>query len=350
MDYDVLIIGAGQAGLSMGYYLKKSDLSFIVVDKVGQIGDVWRTRYDSLTLFTPRMYSSLPGQNFSGEQQGYPTKDEVASYLESYVKTCSIPIQLNTVVEKVSKIDHGFEIMTNQGTLNARNVIVATGPFQTPAIPMFAEQLSPTIFQIHSSQYKNPEQLTQGSVLVVGGGNSGAQIALEISMTRKTYLSVAHKLKFLPQDIGNKSIFWYFDKLGIYQASENSVVGRLLKQRPDPIFGDELKSSIKNGNIILKPRTKSIRNDQILFEDDCEIKVDNVIWATGFKSDYHWIELPHLFNEQGQPIHKRGITSIEGFFFLGLSWQSSRGSALLQGVGKDAKYIYHHIIESRESR
>lgn len=345
MKYDVIIIGAGQAGLSMGHYLKQTNLSFLILDKANEIGETWKDRYDSLTLFTPRAYSSLPGLKMDGNQNEYPTKDEVAIYLEQYVNTFSLPIQCKTTVERVSKTDNGFNVITGNGEFKARKVVIATGPFQNPYIPEFSKELSNNVYQVHSSQYKNPTELNEGSVLVVGGGNSGAQIVVEVSKKRKTYFSVSHKMKFLPQDIGGKSIFWYFDKLGIYRANVHSLIGKFLKRQHDPIFGFELKSQLKRGKITLKPRTKSIVNDIFVFDDESKVKVSNVIWATGFKSDYSWIDIPYLINENGLPNHERGITQIDGLYFLGLAWQSSRGSALIQGVGADAEYLFQDIVK-----
>ncbi|WP_191567647.1 flavin-containing monooxygenase [Metabacillus idriensis] len=350
LNYDVIIIGAGQAGLSMGYYLKKSNLSFIILDGSKKLGESWRKRYDSLTLFTPRSYSYLPGMKLRGNQNGYPTKDEVADYLRAYADMNSLPLVLNTNVLELTleEYDHCYKIVTDNGKYNAKNVVIATGPFQQPLVPLFSKELSDQVLQIHSSEYKNSNQLKDGSVLVVGGGNSGAQIASELSETRSVHLSVGHRMKFLPLNIGDKSIFWYFDKLGIYRANLNSFAGRYLRKQPDPIFGFELKTLIKNGTVALKPRTTSIREDTFLFEDGTSLKVDNVIWSTGFRSNYDWVKLSNVLNERGEPIQTRGIALRKGLYFLGLPWQSSRGSALIQGVGEDAEYIFKHILDRKK--
>lgn len=340
MNYDVIIIGAGQAGLSMGYYLKKSNLTFLIIDRVSEIGEVWKKRYDSLTLFSPRSYSSLPGLTFGGNQNEYPRKDEVAEYLSTYAKKFSLPIQLNTTVHKLTKDEKNFTVGTNCGELLAKNIIVSTGPFQMPIIPNYSKFLSPNVYQVHSSEYKNQSQLKDGSVLVVGGGNSGAQIAVELSKERKVYLSVGQKMRFLPQVIGTKNLFWWFDKFGLLNANINTKVGQFLSKQHDPIFGFELKNLIRNGKIDLKSRTRSINDDLITFEDNTQIHVDNVIWSTGFKSDYSWIEIEDVFDSKGNPIHKRGVTTIQGLYFLGLPWQFRRGSGLLYGVGKDAEYLF----------
>ncbi|TFB13300.1 oxidoreductase [Filobacillus milosensis] len=342
--YHTIVIGAGQAGLVMGYYLKQLNQSFIILDKNKEIGEVWKNRYDSLVLFTPRLYSSLPGLKLKGDPQGFPHKDEIAQYLTNYAVYFNLPISLNTEVINIRKQKGVFVISTSKGEYHSQNVIIATGPFQKPNIPTFSSNLSKDIIQLHSSEYRNPSQLKSGSVLVVGSGNSGAQIAVEVSKYRETYLSSGHKLKFFPLNIGSKSIFWYLDKLGLYKANVNSKIGQFLRKQHDPIFGFELENLIKKRKIILKPRTKILKNDSFVFEDESQLKVNNVIWATGFKSNYSWIDLPGLFDEKGMPIHQRGVTSIDGLYFLGLAWQSSRGSALLQGVGADAKYLYKYIV------
>jgi putative flavoprotein involved in K+ transport len=224
--YDVIIIGAGQAGLSMGYYLKKTNLSFLIFDKGAMIGEVWKKRYDSLKLFTPHKYSSLPGLALEGIQNDYPTKDDIAHYLSTYANTFRLPVKLKVAVQGIHKTESGFKISTDQEDFTAKNVVIATGAFQKPHLQEFRGRLSDGVLQLHSSEYKNSKQLRDGTVLVVGGGNSGSQIAVELSKERKTYLSVSHKMKFVPQDIMNKSIFWWLDKLGVYRANVNSKMGQ----------------------------------------------------------------------------------------------------------------------------
>ncbi|MBH0157321.1 NAD(P)-binding domain-containing protein [Fictibacillus sp. 5RED26] len=343
MYYDVIIIGGGQAGLCMGYYLQGSNLSFIILEAAVEVGSAWRNRYDSLKLFTPRYFSSLPGLNLSGNPNDYPTKDEIADYLSLYAKTFSLPIQTNCSVKSLTTYEEGFKVTTTKGELTAGKVVVATGPFQSPLVPNISRSLSDVALQLHSSTYKNPKQLQEGSVLVVGGGNSGAQIAVELSKEREVTLSIGHKLKFLPQDIGKKSIFWYFNKFGIYSASYKSIRGAFVKNQPDPIFGMELKKRINTGQIKLKPRTVSGVNDTITFEDNSSLRVNNIVWSTGFKMDYSWIKISEAFNPKGMPLHERGISPINGLYFLGLPWQYSRGSGLVAGVGPDANYLFHKM-------
>jgi putative flavoprotein involved in K+ transport len=344
--YHTVIIGAGQAGLSIGYYLKQINQSFIILDKNQEIGDEWRNRYNSLVLFTPRMYSCLPGLPLEGDPHGFPTKDEVAHYLKGYAETFQLPVQLQTAATRVRKKNNRFYIATSDQMYEAENIVIASGPFQTPKIPDFARFLSPDILQLHSSQYKNPADLIEGNVLVVGGGNSGAQIAMEVSNERETYLSVSQKIKFFPLKIGNKSIFWWFDKSGILKAPRHSWIAKKIQASGDPIFGSELKDALASGAVIQKSRARDGEGTMIRFQDQSMLEVHNIVWCTGFVWDYSWLEVKGTLNYEGRPIHKRGITQASGLYFLGLPWQYRRGSALLQGVGDDAKYIAEYIQTS----
>lgn len=343
MVYDILIIGAGQAGLSMGYYLKKTGLNFLLLDNHSHAGEVWQKRYDSLVLFTPRFYSSLPGLPLQGDPSGFPTKNEIADYLKIYAQTFDLPIQFNRQVQKVARVNDIFTISTNEQDIMAKKVIVATGPFHTPRIPSFATELSSDVIQLHSSEYQNPSQLHEGPVLVVGGGNSGAQIAVELSERHETYISVGQKIRFLPLLIAGRSIFWWFDKLGILKVHRDSFIGKKIQSQGDPIFGFELRQKLANQQVNLKSRTVSVHQNEITFDDNTSITVKNIIWATGFIPNYQWIDIQNLVDENGVIKHHRGVTDVEGLYFLGLPWQYRRGSALLLGVGDDAEYLYQHI-------
>jgi len=338
---DVAVIGAGQAGLAMGYWLSqlKNQKEFLLIDKASSVGDVWRQRYDSLVLFTPRSYSSLPGLALEGADHGFPSKDEVAEYLEKYANHFSLPLQLETEVTRIEEVNDAYQIYTNKGTIQAKQVVVATGPFHTPFVPAISQSLSPAIAQFHSSEYKNPAQLQPGNVLIVGGGNSGAQIAVELSETREVHLSVGQKMRYFPLTMLGKSLFWWFDKIGILHADSQSPLGKRIQQSGDPIFGFHLKNLAANQKVDLHLRTVSGSGEKVQFEDHHELKVQNIIWATGFQPVYGWIDIKGLINTDGRPIHHRGITNKKGFYFLGLPWLHKRGSSLLLGVGEDAEYL-----------
>ncbi|WP_374992211.1 flavin-containing monooxygenase [Paenibacillus sp. LHD-38] len=338
-QYDVIVIGAGQAGLAVGYYLKKIGISFVLLDKGNEVGEVWRNRYDSLVLFTPRFYSSLPGLPLKGEENGYATKNEIADYFKTYAKYNELPIHFKSEVLSLAQTVNGFHIQTNQAAYESKRVIVTTGPFQKPFIPSISTGLSEDIKQTHTAHYHNLSELNKGSVLVVGAGNSGAQIAVELAKDREVYLSIGHKIKFMPLLLMRKSIFWWFGMLGVLKANIHSKLGKFISRQPDPIFGYELKEMIREGKVKLKPRTKSIASDNITFEDNSSLQVKNIVWATGFHSDYSWIQINNALNKNGKPIHQRGISPIKGIYFVGLPRQYRRGSALIGGVGQDAEYI-----------
>lgn len=339
---DVVIVGGGQAGLALGYYLKKSSRSFVILDANLKVGDSWRHRYDSLKLFTPRKFSGLPGLPFPGEPEGWPTKDEAAQYLHQYASQMDLPIELGVSVNRLIKEDM-YAIHTNKGVIYSRNVVAATGPFQKSYIPQFSKNLDPGIIQMHSSEYRNSAQLGPGNVLVVGAGNSGAQIAVELANERTVYLSHGGRLNFKPLSIWNKSIFWYFDKLGLLGAEVDSRIGRWMKDQPEQIYGTELKQLFKQNQVVSMRRAAAAKDHTIQFEDQSLLQIDNVIWATGFQSDYSWIDVPGTLDKRGQPVHLKGVSPVPGLYFLGLPWQSARGSALMGWVAKDARFIASHL-------
>ncbi len=349
-SYDVVIIGAGQAGLVMGYYLQRAGVPYVILGKEQRIGDVWRNRYDSLVLFTPRWMSQLPGnvRKPSLNPNGYAHKDEIADELEAYAGDLNLNVQLNTEVTRLTKVNEQFVVETNKGSMKVPNVVIATGPFQQANIPGFARHLSGTdVFQVHTSRYKNSIQLQAGNVLIVGCGNSGAQIAIELAEHREVHVSTGQAITFVPQEILGKSIFWWFKKLGLYRAHVNTRIGKRISRRPDPVIGTGLKTLIKNHKIMVRPRTIKADHDKVIFIDGTELQVSNIIWATGYTSDYSWLDIHGAINEYEKPVHNRGVSKEKGLFFLGLPWQYSRGSALIGGVAADAEYIIHHIVTNR---
>jgi len=338
-EKDVVVIGGGQAGLAISYFLQKKQKDFVVLDANNRTGDSWRERYDSLRLFTPRMYNRLPGFKFDGIQDELPTREEAADYLERYAKYFGIPIHFGTKVSKLQKQKDRFTIDTNQGSYTANQVIIATGPFQKPLVPSFSGQLSERVYQVHSSAYRNPSQLLDGPVLVVGAGNSGAQIAVELSQDRLVTVAVGHRMNFKPLYMLGRSIFWYFHKLGLLQADERTKRGSWLKNQPEQVYGLELKRLLGAGKVHIRPRAIGVENDAVLFEDGSSILAPNVIWSTGFRPDYSWVDIPGLLNEKGIPIHHKGVSQVPGVYFIGLPWQTCRGSALIGWVGRDAEMI-----------
>lgn len=345
--YDALVIGAGQAGLAAGYYLQRAGLNFLIVDAVSSVGESWRKRYDSLRLFTPRMYDGLPGMPLGGNENDLPSKDEIADYFESYAKQMHLPIKLNCLISRLSKQDEVYYAETNDGIIEARNIIVATGPFQTPNVPPFAKSFSENIVQLHSSEYRNSSQLHPGTTVVVGGGNSGAQIAVELTADEQqtVYISIARNITFRPLHIMKRSIFWYFEKLGILRAGADRRVGRWLRNQPEYVYGYELKELMSQGKVNVRPRAVNAIDDRILYEDGSETRIDNMIWATGFKRNDSWIDIHTAFDSKGEMIHERGVSPVAGLYYVGLPWQTSRGSALLGWVKYDAQKIISHVIQ-----
>ncbi|PEJ48633.1 oxidoreductase [Bacillus wiedmannii] len=340
---DAIIVGAGQAGLIMGNYLKQEGYNFLLLEAGNRIGDSWRNRYDSLQLFTPKEYSSLPGMILKGEKNEFPHKDEMAMYLEEYAQYFQLPVQLQTEVLKIRKEKEIFELHTPTEVLKSKKVIIASGGFQQPYIPSFSQHLSSHIFQIHSSQYKSPSQIPKGNVLVVGGGNSGMQIAVELAKTHEVTMSISHPLTFLPLRLFRKSIFNWLEKLGLLYAEVNTKRGKWFQKRKDPIFGFEGKELIRNGAIKLEEKVVHASENGIMFQNGGTYSGGSIIWSTGFIQNYKWIEIEQAVNEKGFPNHIRGISPVKGLYYIGLPWQSQRGSALICGVGKDAAYLLSKI-------
>lgn len=346
---DVIVIGAGQAGLAIGYYLKELNLSFVLLDESERVGDVWRNRYDSLQLFNPRNYCGLPGYRMPGNPHECPMKDEFANYLEEYAACFSIPISLKTKVDRLEKNGNLFKIVTTKGDWKAEKVVIATGPYKTPFIPEIRKQLSANVRQLHSSEYKRPSQLKAGNVLIIGGGNSGSQIAVELSSSRNVTVSSGRRLFFLPKLIGKRSFVWWLDVLHI---SRISVTSRLAKyiQIPEPIVGLELKRLLKANKVKKKKRTIKLHEQKADFQDGTTMAVDNVIWATGFRQDYSWIDIDGVTDQVSQPIHHKGISPLKGLYFLGLPWLSMMSSAQINGAGSDAKRLARYISTGRASK
>ncbi|WLD94383.1 NAD(P)/FAD-dependent oxidoreductase [Alkalihalobacillus sp. AL-G] len=344
-EVDVLVIGAGQAGLAMGYFLKHTKKSFVLVDSSTRIGDVWRKRYDSLVLFSPRAYCSLPGLALTGDPQGFPVKDEIADYFESYAKHFSMPVHLNTKVSMLEQIGDKYIATTTQGDIQANKVVIATGPFQKPFVPKLEGTLSDQVFQIHSSEYRRPSQLPEGTTLVIGSGNSGSQIASELSNSRSVYLSTGHKLVCIPPKLLNRSLFWWLDATLLSKVPAGSKLAKRLQY--EPVIGMEINQLIKSGKVLVKERAVLFDEHEVEFKDGTRVRVNSIVWATGFEFDYSWIKIPGVLDPQKKPIHQRGVSPVDGMYFLGLPWLSRVGSAQLNGIGHDAKYLFkNHLTKT----
>jgi putative flavoprotein involved in K+ transport len=344
--YDVIVIGAGQAGLAMGYFLARQGLRFLILDRAGAVGSAWRERWDSLVLFTPARYSGLPGLPFPGDPDAYPTRDQMTSYLEHYAEHFHLPIALDREVTSVRMHDGRHAVTAGDATYETDQVVVATGPFQVPFVPPIAENLAPDVVQTHSIGYRDPSSLPDGPVLVVGGGNTGFQIADELAATRDVHLSIGSRQTPLPQRLLGRDIFWWLTRLRLMHKSVDSRIGRRLKSRDALIGSSTRRLRRRHRSVAIHPRVVGTSGRTVRFAGGTELEVGAVIWATGFRLDQSWIDAPR--NADGGIPHRRGVTDSPGLYFLGLPWQHTRGSALIGWVKDDAEYVAERIAAHRE--
>lgn len=340
---DVVVIGAGQAGLAIGYHLARQGRDFTILDAAATPAAAWRSRWDSLKLFTPARYDSLPGRPFPADPDSYPTRDEVVDYLTNYARDFELPIELNSAVRVVRQTADGYTVELDDRTYDADQVVVATGPFQTPRLPAkLAESLDPAVMQLHSSEYRRPDDVPGGRVLVVGGGNSGHQIAEELSAdpNRHVHLSIGTRQTPLPARVFGRELFSILESAGLMSKTVGSRLGRRLKSR-DTLIASSNRRATRHG-IELHARARSAADASIVFDDGSRLAVDAVIWATGFHTDHAWIDIP-VFDSAARVIHDRGVTASAGLYFLGLPWLHTRGSALLGWVKDDAQYLARRL-------
>ena len=337
---DVVVIGAGQAGLAIGYFLARAGRRFLIVDGADSIAAAWRSRWDSLVLFTPRRYDSLPGLAFAGDPDGSPTRDEVIAYLEQYASAFELPVELDNAVRSLDADGGRFVVALEDRQIEADQVVVATGPFQLPRVPAVGHELAPDLFQTHSTGYRHPSDVPEGTVLVVGGGNTGFQIAKELAATHTVHLAVGSRQMPLPQRFLGRDLFWWLTKTRLLTKTIESRLGRRLRDR-DTLIGSSPRR-LKRVGVDVKPRAIAASGRTVSFADGSELDVDAVIWATGYRPNHSWIKLP-VADPNGGVRHRRGVTDVPGLYFLGLSWQHTRGSALLGWVKHDAEFIAEQI-------
>ena len=345
---EVAVVGGGQAGLAMAYYLREQGRRFVILERGDSIAPAWRERWDSLTLFTPRRYSALPGVVLPGDPDGYPTREEVISYIERYADTFERSIELNSDVRRLSEEGSRFVLTIDGRTITADQVVVSTGPFQTPYVPNLAEKLDSDVWQAHSTGYRRPSDVPEGTVLVVGGGNTGFQIAKELSATHKVVLSVGSKQKPLPQRIAGRDLFWWLTKTHLLFTTVESRLGSKLQYR-DTLIGSSPRELTRRHGGELKSRATAASGRTVRFDDGSELEVDAVIWATGYRPDYSWIDVPVL-DAEARVRHRRGVTDVPGLYFLGLTWQWTRGSALIGWVKDDAAFLAERIAALQEAK
>jgi putative flavoprotein involved in K+ transport len=343
---DVVVIGGGQAGLAIGHHLAQAGRSFTILEAADAPAAAWRSRWDSLKLFTPVRYDSLPGLQFPGDPDSYPGRDDVVDYLSEYARHFDLPVELRSRVTSVRRADEGdgYRVEVDDGRVyEASQVVVATGPFQVPRTPAIARELDGDVFQIHSSEYRTPDALPPGPVLVVGGGNTGYQIAAELTKRHETHLAIGSKQTPLPQRILGRDLFTFLERGGMMRKSVETRLGRKASQR-DTLIGSTRRGLRRQG-VAPRPRAVEAAGTEVRFEDGSSMTPSAVIWATGFAVDHSWIDVPDVFDDAGRAVHRRGVTESPGLYFLGLPWLHTRGSALLGWVKDDAQYIADRIGE-----
>jgi len=346
--FDTVIIGGGQAGLTTGYYLAKQGRSFVILDANPRIGDAWRNRWDSLRLFTPARYDGLPGWPFPAEPWSFPTKDEMADYLEAYAAKFKIPVRSGVAVGSLARNGKGFTVTAGDHGIEADNVVVASGAHQIPKTPAFATKLDPGIVQLHSYEYRNPAQLRDGPVLIVGVGNSGAEIAKELTKTHTVLISGKEKGQTpVEHDSGAMKIVLPIIRfLGQHVLTMRTAFQRKLVAKAEasgtPLIRVK-RRHLDAAGVEWVARTVGVRDGMPELEDGRVLEVANVIWCTGFRPSYDWIDLP-VFGEDGLPIHDRGVVQTEpGLYFMGLLFQFSATSDVLPSKGRDARHVAKHI-------
>jgi putative flavoprotein involved in K+ transport len=341
--FDVVVVGGGQAGLAAGWHLRQRGLRFLVLEAAAELGHTWRTRWNSLRLFTPAEHDALPGLPFPAPAGSYPGKETVAAYLRDYATAFDLPVQLNARVTGLQRTDGGFRLSTDDRTYRAGQVIVATGPFQTPFTPPLAAGLDASVTQVHSAAYRSPDALPEVPTLVVGGGNSGFQIAEELAATRPVELSVGSAYPALPQRLLGRDLFWWLTRLGLMRVTAGSRLGRRLQTR-ETLIGSS-RRSLQRAGVRFQPRLVDAADRTVRFADGTSSEVAVVVWATGYRPDYSWIDIPGVLRD-GRVVHSRGVTEIPGLYFLGLPWQHTRGSALLGFVADDAAHVAAHLART----
>jgi putative flavoprotein involved in K+ transport len=348
--YDVIVIGGGQAGLSVGYHLARRGLRFVILDAEKRVGDAWRKRWDSLRLFSPAFLDGLDGMPFPAPRNYFPTKDEMGDYLEAYAARFRLPVRLGIRVDKLTRRGDGYVVRAGGLELEAPQVVVAMASYQRPRVPDFARELRSDIVQLHAVDYRNPGQLREGGVLIAGAGNSGAEIAMELAPRHRVWMS-GRNTGEVPFRIGG---FWA--RLFLYRLVMRVLFHRVLtvrtpmgrKARPKiisqggPLIRQKARDLLAAG-VERVARIASVRDGRPVLEDGRVLDVTNVVWCTGFHPGFSWIDLP-VFGANGEPVHDGGVVaSAPGLYFVGLHFLYAFSSGMIHGVGRDAARIVRAV-------
>jgi putative flavoprotein involved in K+ transport len=344
---DAIVVGGGQAGLAIGYYLAEQGRDFSILEAAAQPAAAWRDRWDSLRLFTPVRYDSLPGKRFPGDPDSYPDRDDVVAYLTDYARDFDLPVELDSPVRSVKPSKDSYLVELDGRAYEADQVVIATGAFQVPRAPGIATGLHDSVVHFHSSDYRLPSAMPPGPVLVVGGGNTGFQIAEELSATHEVHLSIGSRQAPLPQKIFGFDAFRFLDATGLIYKTRDSRIGRRMVGS-ETLVGYSPRKLRRRHGVTLRPRTTEAAGTTMSFEDGTTLEVSSVIWATGFSLDHSFVKAP-VFEPSGEVIHRRGVTESPGLYFLGLPWLHTRGSALLGFIKDDAQYLAERIRAHADS-
>lgn len=347
---NTVVIGGGQAGLSVGYHLKKRGVPFVILDASERIGDVWRNRWDSLRLFTPARFSSLDGMPFPADPNSFPTKEAMGDYLDAYARHFKLPVRSGVRVERLSRLGDRFLIVAGNFQFEADNVVVAMANYQRPRVPAFTGELDPRIVQLHSLDYRNPAQLQPGGVLIVGAGNSGAEIALDVARDHETWVA-GRDTGHVPFRIDGVAARLLLVRLVLRVVfhrilTVKTPIGRKARAKMLHIGGPLVRTKPRDltaAGITRVGRLARVENGLPVLEDGRVLDVTNVVWCTGFHPGFAWIDLP-VFGPDGEPEHQLGVVAREpGLYFVGLHFLSAMSSVMIHGVGRDAARIADRI-------
>lgn len=342
---DVLIIGAGQAGLGTAYWLRSITSLRVQVVEQNAVGNSWLQRWDSLRLFTPRRFSGLPGMPFPAGVD-FPDKREVAVYLRGYAERFALPVETGHQVSRLWKSGDLFHARTDSVEFRARHVVLAAGPFSRPYLPPASALLDAGVFQLHSAAYCRPGDIPGEELVVVGGGNSAAQLAVELARTHRVTVISPRPPWSLPGRLLGVDLYWCLYLTGMLNARASSAISRYVRCRRDSIIGTGLQREIRTGRVrLITGRVTGADGRDLALSDGSQVRVHHVLWCTGYRPDLAWVDLPAALNEEGEPVHHGGVSPVSGLHWMGLPWQTRLNSSIIDGVDRDAHATAIRILE-----